>query len=369
MAFINPVTDDSVSWTPSASLKSKVDSYLLTRSPVGATEETALTITPPNNATYDFRATIVGRATGKYYRADLRAAYDQTSGTWTVVEAPSVANEIKVNCAGWTSRFERSGSNVLVNVTGESGAVFSVETHAQIVSAAVLNGGAGIDPATLSLTGFWQDFASAPWSGLASAGASLNRTLVVGATPDAPSVGPNFGVHPSAQFNGTSEYLDSAITADNYFSESAYTIEVVCEFSALGAANQIYEEPLLFGCNTSLYIAASTSGIRVGHFNQSTGAFTTGYLALPPVGTKLCVQAKFEAGKLKIRVNGGSWEETDADDCDVIDARTLRTGANYDPSTKFFNGRIARIFTANTALSDTTLDGTYAHAKSNFGVP
>jgi hypothetical protein len=370
MAFINPVTDDAVSWSPSAAVKTKTNSTLVQLTTTDDTETTAITITPPNNALYQFRATVLARSsTGKSYLVELRATYEQTSGTWTPVEAPWGWNEFHlgfpVTVRAW---FEQSGSSVLLKVVGEDTVTvdWSANIHVQIVSNTALNGSVGVDPASLSLTGFWQDYAGGTWTGTASAGASSGRTLVAG---NVPSVGASFGAHASAEFNGTNDYLDSAITGNNYLSASAYTMEVVCDIASYVASGAIYEEALIFGANTSLYIAVSTSGVQAGHLNSISGTQSTPRVSLPALGTKLCIQVRFASGTLGIRVNGGSWAETSgADDCDVLSARTLRAGVNYDLST-FFAGRIARIFTASSGLSDATLNGTYAHAQSNFGVP
>jgi len=253
-------------------------------------------------------------------------------------------------------------------VKGETGVTvdWSLNVHVQMVSNTALNASVGVDPATLSLTGFWQDYAGGTWTGTASAGSSSGRTLVAG---NVPSVGAAFGAHPSAEFNGTNDYLDSAITADNYLSASAYTMEVVCDVASYVASGAIYDEALIFGANTSLYIAVSAAGVQAGHLNSVSGTHSTPRVTLPALGTKLCIQVRLSNGTLGIRVNGDSWAENDgADDCDVFSARYLRAGVNYDTST-FFAGQIARILTANTGLSDATLNGTYAHAQSNFGVP
>lgn len=369
MAFINPVTDDTVSWSPAGATKTRTDSSLVHIATADDTETTILTVTPPNNALYQFRATVLGRYGTRTYAADLRATYNQVSGTWTTIELPWAWNEFRtVFPETVAARFDRVGSAVLLKVTGEDGidVDWSASVNVHVVSNTPLNANVGIDPATLNLTGYWLNYAGGTWTGTASAGSSGGRTLVPGT---APSVGANFGAHPSAAFNGTTQYLDSALDANDFLSSTAYTMEVVCDIAGLLASGAIYDEVLIFGGTSQIYISVSTSGVQAGHFNSVSGTWQTPRVALPALGTKLCIQVRFGAGTLGIRVNGGSWaENTGADSCDILSYRQLRAGVNYD-STKYFEGRIARLFCAATAFSDATLDGTYAHAQSNFGVP
>lgn len=223
-----------------------------------------------------------------------------------------------------------------------------------------------LNPATTSATGYWLDYAGAPWTGTASAGSSGGRTLVVGS---APAVGANFGTHPSADFNGAANNLVTAITADNYFSAGGGTIDIVVEMDVLAAsAANAYDEPALWGKTGAghFLVSVSANGVRASNLDASFVRTTTGYVAIS-TGTKYCVQAKWNGTNLMIRVNGGAWASVASGPAGFLSANTCDVGVNYD-GTKLVNGRIARILTYSSALSDATLDALYASARASFGV-
>ncbi len=223
-----------------------------------------------------------------------------------------------------------------------------------------------IDPETLVLTGYWFDYEGTPFEGKPSAGPSEGRDLIDG---DEPAIGPDFGTHPSAEFNGTTNFLQQGLSMDSFLAPTGYTIEIVCSASALLAAQAAaYDEVILWGDNGgNCYLSISDGGVRVGHHDEGGGGWT-GYASIPEVGTKMCVQAKYDGEVAKVRINGGAWATAERGTAVNMDAVTPRVGVNYASAT-FLEGHVSRIFTAQSAFDDATLDGTYAHAQSGFGVP
>lgn len=302
-----------------------------------------------------------------------------TSGPATTATAMTVTGTnfvnggglgVKVNGVACTSVVWVSATSITcVTPASAAGGPYTVQVTnpdtqtGSLVSAYEFEAGE-IDPDSLALSGNWYDFAATPWEGIASAGASLGRDLINGA---APTVGANFGSHPSASFDGT-QYLQQALTVDSFLSPDEYTIEVICEAASLATAQtEPYEEPLLFGDNNgNLYLAISAAGVRIGHHDGGGGDWTP-YAAVPATGTKMCIQAVYNGTTAKVRVNGGTWQSVARATAVNMDAGTPRVGVNY-ASNKFFTGKMARIHTSLVAESDSTLDGTYAHAQTNFGV-
>lgn len=217
-------------------------------------------------------------------------------------------------------------------------------------------------PATLSLTAYYRDFASLPWAGIASLSNSGSHSFD-GASA---SVGASFGSHPSASFDGASDFLRSGtLVTSDYISAGAFTLEWILQAVTASAADANPDnEPGLFVdyANGYFRVTYSTSGVRAAIFSGGT----TSYVALS-TGTKACVQCTYDGSTLRIRVNGGSWAS-------IASANIANTtgipavGTNYN-GTKKFNGRIARFLAAQTALSGTVLDNLYADARSNYGVP
>ena len=129
------------------------------------------------------------------------------------------------------------------------------------------------DPASLNLTGYWKDFASAPWAGSSSAGPSGGRGLSTGT---APVVGASFGTHPSASFNGTSMSLTSStLTLDSYFTTKAVTGSPSLTFAAAG--NTVTRSTGSFV--TDGFVVGDTVSISGSVSNNTNGRALTGVTA------------------------------------------------------------------------------------------
>lgn len=201
-----------------------------------------------------------------------------------------------------------------------------------------------IDPADLTLTGFWNDFDGGTWEGVASAGASSGKNFVAGS---APAVGANFGSHASADFNGTTHYLvATGHTVATFLSQTSYFIQILFEADAAAAPHaNPYAEPLLFGDDGgNVYVSFTSAGVRAGHYDNASFKVTT---PIPcTTGQKHCVQVWYDGSKIWCRLDGGAPESVTAGNIwSAGMAGVPRTGTNFNTST-FFNGRIAQILTS-----------------------
>ncbi len=248
---------------------------------------------------------------------------------------------------------------VVTNANGDSPALSAAYEY---------TGGAA--PAA-SPTADWRDYAGSPWID------SVGSFQLSEATNPA-TVGANFGTHPSADFDGTNDFLQSATTFASVYNSDAASATIVFEADALVADGAGPEDgvPLFGGAGGSPYISLSSSGVRVGYFDGTYGANATGFAAVS-TGVKTCVQFTFEEetspgatdGTLQVRVNGGAWVSV-ACIGNFTDALTiaLRVGKNYD-DTKFGNMRVAWIRTYDRTLSDPDADLDFAYAQAEFAVP
>jgi hypothetical protein len=226
-----------------------------------------------------------------------------------------------------------------------------------------------IDPASLAATGYWVDYDGGTWEATASAGTSGSHTLINGAS-DWPTVGANFGAHPSANFNaGATTYLWSNDALSDLVSVSAYTIDVIAEFDVASAAGSVWNEPYIFGDRIDgdfLFLTYTDAGVRAGH-RDAGGIKLTTAIALA-TGVKACIQVKYDGTDIKCRVSGSAWQSIAADDIsNDLTGKVAKIGSDYSGTGKL-DGRIARIMTFDTAQTDGDLDSLLAEARANFAV-
>ncbi len=232
-----------------------------------------------------------------------------------------------------------------------------------------------LDPATLTLTGYWRNpggtLGSAitdPWPGTASAGSSSGRPLTIGALPN---VGASFGTHPSADFNGSGHYLvlGSSLKLSDLLSRPAYFAQVIFEAdtAAAPAANP-YDDELLLGENGgNFYIGFSTSGVRAGHYDDVSFKVTPAVAC--STGAKHCAQVWYDGTNVSCRVDGGAPQTVAAGQVTTaITTLIPRVGASFNAGA-FFDGRIAQILTAQSVLTSTQRDQLYAAAQADYAVP
>ncbi len=216
------------------------------------------------------------------------------------------------------------------------------------------------DPASLAATTYLRDYAGTPWVGTASAGTSGSHNYIDGTEP---SVGADFGSHPSAYFDVGSKNVDGdSITLADLLTDSAFTVQVIAEFDSAGSPTDPYNEAALFqAINTNLYLTYTTDGIRAGFYDGTDYRVTTA-IALA-TGVKACVQFVYDGTNIKCRVNGGSYQTAAAAS---VHSSAMGSGPRVGVS---IDGRIAQVLTFASELSSGDLADLYADAQAHYSVP
>lgn len=229
-----------------------------------------------------------------------------------------------------------------------------------------------IDPATLSLTGWWRansggEYDGSPWAGTASAGTSGANALS-DATP--PTAGTAVNGHPPADFNGTTQKLVAGGTLDTYFNASAASGWVLFNADAINTndAVNVYENDVLVGTGVAAYFhlylrSANVVGIRFVDGTVGERLLSTSFAG---TGAWVLVQYKWNGTTLFLRVNGGSWVSTAATGLASL-SDPFRVGTNYNAG-QFFDGKSLDIGTSDTVLSDATFDGILAYARARYAL-
>ncbi len=232
------------------------------------------------------------------------------------------------------------------------------------------------DRASLPATGYWIDYAGAPWVGTASAGTSLGHDLAI--TGLDPTVGANFGSHPSADFAAQYSGANASLVWGDLISTGAYSFNFVTEIdteAAPAGAGSEYLDPALVADLSGgyLYVTVTSDGVLAGHYDGSAYRNTT---PIPlSTGVKVCVQVKYDGTNLKCRVDGkdsmgaAGWESVAVGHLPGgALAEPVIVGASYSAAGKI-DGRIGLAMTFNTAVSDGDMDSLLADARAHFAVP
>jgi hypothetical protein len=231
---------------------------------------------------------------------------------------------------------------------------------------AVPSGDAGL---ALALTGWWRGpFAAAPWAGTASGGASGTASLAAGTAAPAPGTALN-GFAP-AEFNGTTEYLTGPL-ASTFFTVTTFSGWALVNVAAISTNSADW------GLNKTIVSTAGTEEFGIFLRDDGVSTVTVGIAvfsgAAHSVSTSIAknawqlVQWRSNGVTMSIRVNGGAWASTDSGSISAL-AYALEVGRSPG-ATQFFNGRIAEVGTAATALSDADFDSVRAYATGRYGTP
>jgi hypothetical protein len=232
-----------------------------------------------------------------------------------------------------------------------------------------------IDPATLSLTGWWEpDFAASPWAGVASAGSSGGRDISEGSTP--PTVGSAVNGHNPADFDGTDDVLVGAVgSMTAMIAVSAYSTAMVIKADTMDTSNfesgSPHADRLILGVHTS-----GTWGVGVG---VTSGAVKTVFafhydgtdriMATAPMssGAYHRVQTWYDGTNIRISVDGvaGVTSPTAANVNSL--GSIFRMGTNYI-ATNFFDGQVAEVIVANTNLGATNRAKLDAYFRDKYAL-
>ncbi len=209
------------------------------------------------------------------------------------------------------------------------------------------------DLASLSLTGYWQDFTAAPWVGTASAGTSANQNATSGGAP--PAAGAALNGFGTADFDGSNDHLLCDDTLDTYIAASASSGWVLFKADAADAlgGGAVNAKPCFFnayfgdnyyaiGYNDSGFCAEVYDGaLKTAVTPAPTGAWTLG-------------QWKHDGTNLKVRINSGTWVSTAAG---AVTSLTASCAIGPDVGvTETYDGLIASIGISDTVFSDATFD-------------
>ncbi len=220
-----------------------------------------------------------------------------------------------------------------------------------------------INPLSLSPTGYWVDYAGAPWANAGSAGNSF------GASTGTVSVGASFGSHPSADFDGGDDMIGTGLTFGALLSASAFTVQCIAQFDTLGApTGGAFSDPTVIGdpADGDFYINVTSAGVRAGYWPTTGGAYIATASTVITAGVKYCIQVTLDSGILKCNVRGVGSNTLAA----VNIAASSLARQPYLSNTYLgahIDGRVAQVFTKNAALGSTDLDALYADAQASFG--
>lgn len=237
-----------------------------------------------------------------------------------------------------------------------------------------LGGGVAIDPALLTLTGWWRgSYTGAPWECTASAGNSASHALASSGSD--PSVGTAVNGFTPADFDGAFNYMlgaasgGGALTFDNFITAGAGTIVALVKPAAAaadaGAGNRISNPGILAqeGGATTFGLGYSDAGLTVAFYDTS---LTYQELAIAsPVGSWAVAQLTWDGALLRMRVNGGAWSSIAC--ANMSDpAINFNAGKNFDVG--LFQGQMVEIMTAQSAMSTSTLDGIRGYLRSRYAL-
>lgn len=253
---------------------------------------------------------------------------------------------------------------VALNETFEGNATYGWTT---VLNDLIRSAYAAFDPATLTLTGWWRaNYGGSPWAGTASAGGSGSQSL---SNANAPDVGGAVnGFTPADFVPANSDQLTSATAINSLVSEAAGSI--VCLFYADaafadGGAASYYNNPSFFAhqINGYLGLGFSTSGVRFGSFDTTSGSFNSIAVACATGGWHLA-QARWNSTTLEVRVDGGSWSTLAK--AVTLNTDGIRVGVSYNV-TNFFDGKILELMTAQSRLSDANFDSIRSYMNARYG--
>lgn len=221
----------------------------------------------------------------------------------------------------------------------------------------------------LFLTGDWRgSYESAPWIGTRSFGTSEDHAIDEATHPPVP--GPAVNGYTPALFNGTSAFLISTLTCDNFLSAGSYSglalvyVNAVATDSASAWENDHVADTQGIAY-WGIYLRSSGS-VGIYHYDGSyhvaTGSFA--------IGQWILLQFDYDGTHIRLRVNGGAW-------CAPVAAGHLHTGfasqifqvGRSPDSTHFLDGMILDIKLSQDKFSDDEHDALLAYMRVRYDLP
>ncbi len=221
------------------------------------------------------------------------------------------------------------------------------------------------DPAVLALSGWWRaDYAGAPWTGTASAGASGSRSLVTAGND--PAVGSAVGGLDPADFDGSNDLLASTVQTSDLFSAGAgsfWCLFYADTAPAPGGADYDNGNFLTNDTTAEIDIGFTSAGFSA---NVYGGAHTRIDVACS-TGAWHLGQVRWDGANLEVRVDGGSWSSVAFGGWVPVVPEIIKVGRGYSGA-PWFDGRIAEMATAASALSTGDFDNVRAYCADRYGV-
>jgi hypothetical protein len=232
------------------------------------------------------------------------------------------------------------------------------------------------DPALLTLS-LWvrSSFPGAPWTGLASAGASGGRDLDEATNP--PTIAGFLGSYNPAAFDGINQKLSNATTCSTVCPDAAGSIG--CLFYADAALADpgdaaYYQNPSFLVNATDGYLGFgfNANGAVLGSYDSTSATFDS-VAAAASTGAWHFAQARWDnsagggAGLMEVRVDGGTWQPLVKLVESSLSAGGLLVGTSFS-SAFFLEGQIAELFAAPSRLADAVWDDWRAYFLTRYGV-
>lgn len=365
-------TEAEVDWTPPTATADEsaisVNKYVTA---TNATPFAAHTFTHADETFASYTATVVARSDdGLHGEWDLRASYESTGGTFSVVRTPTSTDETDAGPpGGWAAVFDRSGSSVRVWLTLDTGVRANVITDAQIVS--LVSTPAVFDISTLALS-LWleADFTASPWTSTASAGLSGARTATEATNP--PAVGTLLGGKNAASFDGTNDVLTvNALIESDLFGVGGIgtvfgLIKVDNANLGAGSGSAYSDFVLLAGQGGYVAVACYTSAMSFLVYDSAARKVN---VACTHNGTTwLPFAMRFDGTDMQVRVGSTGVFADNTIACTGMGDMTSAVKIGYSPSGSPFPGEIRELGTSKLAWSDADFDNVLSRWTSDYSL-
>lgn len=205
------------------------------------------------------------------------------------------------------------------------------------------------------------------WPGVASAGISGTWNLVSGGSP--PLVGAPQGLRTPADFNG-GNFLGSTnagITTADIFSASASTFAVLfyADTAPPVSGGAVYARgTFLTDGNVETTFGYGDMGLTACVWDGIGYQFLNVPLA---VGAWHLAQFQWNGTKLRIRIDGGAWTETNCGPWAMSNPLAFNIGLSYG-NAYLLDARVLEVIASNTLLSDGNLDNYRAYLNYRYSL-
>lgn len=226
-------------------------------------------------------------------------------------------------------------------------------------------------PASLSLTGWWRDFAAAtPWVGTASAGSSGSNNLTE--ATNRPSAGATLNGQATADFDGTNDQFVGAALS-TFYTTTAYSGWALVYIDAINTAGTA--DP---GNSNDCIVCSAGTGAHLVRLS-STGPIVTHYLlnnlggnatvsATITTGAWNLIQWKYDGTNIKIKVNSAAWVSAAVGGASAFSlAANLGVGKNPNGD-NWYDGKMAEMGLADSVISDGNFDSIRQYCNTRYGL-